>query len=102
MNRARSSGAKLIGVNNRNLGTFAVSLETSVKLAPFAGDDALLISESGIESADDIRRLHDLGYRGFLIGESLMRADDPGKTLREFTQRRQGAKEDGSSSEFKL
>ena len=85
MDRARSSGAKLIGVNNRNLGTFAVSLETSVKLAPSAGDDALLISESGIESADDIQRLHDLGYRGFLIGESLMRADDPGEIIRKMT-----------------
>src|SRR6266566_4237873 len=73
MDRARNSGAKLIGVNNRNLGTFAVSLETSAQLAPFAGDEALLISESGIESADDMHRLYDLGFRGFLIGESLMR-----------------------------
>ena len=102
MDRARRSGAKLIGVNNRNLGTFAVSLEISAKLASFAGDDALLISESGIESADDICRLYDLGYRGFLIGESLMRSDDPGEALKKFTQRRRGAKEDGGSSEFKL
>jgi len=102
MERAVNSGAKLIGVNNRNLDTFEVSLETSAQLAPTKVNDALLVSESGIESADDIRRLYDLGYRGFLIGEGLMRADDPGKTLREFTQRRQGAKEDGSSSEFKL
>jgi indole-3-glycerol phosphate synthase len=87
MDRARNSGAKLIGVNNRNLGTFAVSLETSAQLAPLAGDDALLISESGIESANDIQRLHDLGYRGFLIGESLMRADNPGDALKQFTQR---------------
>jgi indole-3-glycerol phosphate synthase len=88
LDRARNSGAKLIGVNNRNLGTFAVSLETSAQLAPPTGDDALLISESGIESGDDIQRLHDLGYRGFLIGESLMRADDPGEALKKFTQRR--------------
>jgi len=88
MDRARNSGAKLIGVNNRNLGTFAVSLETSAQLAPFAGDHALLVSESGIESAGDIRRLYDLGFRGFLIGESLMRADDPGEALKRFTQRR--------------
>ena len=87
MDRARNSGAKLIGVNNRNLGTFAVSLETSAQLAPFAGEHALLVSESGIESADDIRRLYDLGFRGFLIGESLMRADDPGEALKRFTQR---------------
>jgi len=87
MDRACNSGAKLIGVNNRNLGTFAVSLETSAQLAPFAGEHALLVSESGIESADDIRRLYDLGFRGFLIGESLMRADDPGEALKRFTQR---------------
>lgn len=100
MGRAVNSGAKLIGVNNRNLGTFEVLLETSAQLAAIAGDKVLLISESGIESVDDIRRLYDLGYRGFLIGESLMRADDPGAALRKFTQRRQGAKEE--CLEFKL
>ena len=94
MERAVRSGAKLIGVNNRDLGTFAVSLETSAQLASMSGDKALLISESGIESADDVRRLYDLGYRGFLIGESLMRARDPGEALKMFTQRRQGAKQE--------
>jgi indole-3-glycerol phosphate synthase len=92
MGRAVNSGAKLIGVNNRDLGTFAVSLETSVRLASISDDKALLISESGIESAEDVRRLYDLGYRGFLIGESLLRSDDPGEALKRFTQRRQGAK----------
>jgi indole-3-glycerol phosphate synthase len=94
MQRAVNSGAKLIGVNNRDLGTFAVSLETSVRLASISGDKALLISESGIESAEDVRRLYDLGYRGFLIGESLMLARDPGEALKMFTQRRQGAKQE--------
>ena len=88
MERASRSGAHLIGVNNRDLGTFAVSLETSAKLAPIAYDGAVLISESGIESAEDIIRLRELGYRGFLVGESLMRADDPETALRRFTQRR--------------
>lgn len=95
MERAVNSGAKLIGVNNRDLGTFEVSLETSAQLASMGGDDALLISESGIGSAEDIQRLHNLGYRGFLIGESLMRAADPGDALKRFTQRRQNAKPDG-------
>ena len=85
MERACHSGAQLIGVNNRDLGTFAVSLETSVQLAPKADEKAVLISESGIESAEDIHRLRDLGYRGFLIGESLMRADDPKEALSQFT-----------------
>jgi indole-3-glycerol phosphate synthase len=93
MERAVRSGANIIGVNNRNLATFDVSLETSLQLASMSGD-ALLISESGIGSADDIQRLYDLGYRGFLIGESLMRTDDPGEALKRFTQRRQGAKEE--------
>ena len=102
MDRAIGSGAQLIGVNNRNLSTLEVSLETSAQLAPLGAGHALLISESGIQSADDIRLLHELGYRGFLIGESLMRADDPITELRKFTQRRQGAKKDGAVSEFKL
>lgn len=100
MNRAVDSGARLIGVNNRNLATFEVSLETSVELAPIAADKAILISESGIQTPGDIQHLRDVGYRGFLIGESLMRANDPSEALREFTQRRKGAKEQGS--EFRL
>src|SRR5712692_5954515 len=97
MRRAAECGAKIIGVNNRDLQTFEVSLETSVQLAPMAPRDAVLISESGIESAGDIRRLRAIGYRAFLIGESLMRADDPGGALGSFTQRRKGTKEVGAS-----
>jgi indole-3-glycerol phosphate synthase len=97
MDRAVKSGARIIGVNNRNLSTFEVSLDTSVDLAQHAPNGALLISESGIGSAADIARLRSLGYRGFLIGESLMRADDPEIAIRRFTQRREGAKEVGPS-----
>ena len=82
MRRAGRCGTKVIGVNNRDLRTFATSLETSVQLAALAPNDAVLISESGIESSDDIRRLQELGYRGFLIGERLMRAEDPAEKLR--------------------
>jgi len=102
MRRAVDSGATLIGVNNRNLSTFEVSLETSAQLAPGAAANNLLVSESGIESAADIRRLYDLGYRGFLIGESLMRAVDPELAVRNLTQRRQGGNEGEPGSEFKL
>jgi indole-3-glycerol phosphate synthase len=97
MDRAVKSGARIIGVNNRNLSTFEVSLDTSVDLAQHAPNGTLLISESGIGSAADIARLRSLGYRGFLIGESLMRADDPEIAIRRFTQRREGAKEVGPS-----
>ena len=83
MQRALACGASVIGVNNRNLHTFEVSLETSLSLAAEAPTEAVLISESGLKSATDLARLRDAGFRGFLIGESLMRSDDPGAALRD-------------------
>ncbi len=82
MQRAAVCGAKLIGVNNRDLRSFKVSLETSVKLITAAPAAALCISESGLRTPDDLRRLRALGYRGFLIGETLMRASSPEETLK--------------------
>jgi indole-3-glycerol phosphate synthase len=84
MKRAAACGAKLIGVNNRDLRTFEVSLETSLRLAREAPPEALLISESGLNNGGDLQRLYDAGYRGFLIGETLMRAGDPAAALRSF------------------
>ncbi len=86
MRRAVACGARLIGVNNRNLKTFAVSLETSVELAGHAPPNAILVSESGLNSSEDLQRLHRLGYCGFLIGESLMRADRPDDALRRLVE----------------
>jgi len=83
MKRANAAGATLIGVNNRDLRTFTVSLETSLALAREAPPNALLISESGLHSSSDLHRLRDAGYQGFLIGETLMRADHPANMLRE-------------------
>jgi indole-3-glycerol phosphate synthase len=83
MDRAAGSGATLIGINNRNLRTFEVSIETSLKLAPLAPRGALLVSESGLNEANELRRLKEQGFSGFLIGESLMRARDPGAALRD-------------------
>jgi indole-3-glycerol phosphate synthase len=83
MKRAAATGATLIGVNNRDLRTFTVSLETSLALAREAPPNALLISESGLHSSSDLHRLRDAGYHGFLIGETLMRADNPADMLRE-------------------
>jgi len=82
LRRARASGARLLGVNNRDLHTFTVSLDTSVQLARFAADDIVMIAESGLKTRADLEMLHELGYRGFLIGESLMRAEDPRAALR--------------------
>ena len=83
MQRAIDCGAKLIGVNNRNLATFEVTLDTSIELGRLAGGNHVLISESGIETVDDITRLRLAGYQGFLIGEALMRAEDPSVLLAE-------------------
>ena len=83
MKRAGECGAKLIGVNNRDLRTFEVSLNTSLKLAQRAPVDAVLISESGLKTNEDLLRLKQAGYQGFLIGESLMRADSPRQALAE-------------------
>ncbi|HYP01310.1 MAG TPA: indole-3-glycerol phosphate synthase TrpC [Pyrinomonadaceae bacterium] len=82
LRRAARCGAKIIGVNNRNLHNFEVSLETSVELVAEAPPGALLVSESGLSTNADLRRLQSLGYRGFLIGEKLMRANDPAQALR--------------------
>lgn len=83
MNRAAGCGSKLIGVNNRDLRTFDVSLETSIQLAPLAPREALLVSESGLNKVADLQRLREHGFSGFLIGESLMRARCPEAAVRE-------------------
>ena len=83
MRRAAGAGAALIGVNNRDLASFQVDLRTSIELAPLAPAHATLVSESGIASGTDIRRLREAGYSAFLIGESFMRAADPGAALRQ-------------------
>jgi indole-3-glycerol phosphate synthase len=85
MRRADDARARVIGVNNRDLRTFEVSLETSVELARHAPPDSLLVSESGLRDVDDIRRLRACGYRAFLIGETLMRAERPAEVLRALT-----------------
>jgi len=83
MRRAAGAGARLVGVNNRNLRTFNVSLDTSEELSRHAPAGALLVAESGINTAADIRRLRACGFGAFLIGETLMRAGRPEETLRE-------------------
>jgi len=79
---AEQTGAKIIGVNNRNLQTFEVLLETSVELINSTQTDAIMVSESGLRTRDDILRLKDLGFRGFLIGETLMRSGNIAEELR--------------------
>ncbi len=76
LTRALKLKSKLIGVNNRNLKTMQTDLATTERLAPLIPPDRLLISESGIASPVDIKRLANLGAKGFLIGETLMRRAD--------------------------
>ena len=78
---ALDAGATLIGVNNRDLRSFEVSLDVSLNLARMLPKDVVAVAESGIKTADDVRRLSDAGYRGFLVGESLMRSPSPGAAL---------------------
>jgi indole-3-glycerol phosphate synthase len=73
----------LIGVNNRDLRTFATRLETTLELLPRMPNDRLLITESGILSTGDVRRMRSSGVQAFLVGEAFMRAADPGAALHE-------------------
>lgn len=82
MERAAFAGASIIGVNNRDLRTFETDLATSLRLRPLAPEGAILVSESGINIAADIRNLKAAGFNAFLIGEHLMRSQSPGDALK--------------------
>ncbi len=79
-------GADIIGINNRNLRDFSVNLSTCEKLAERIPDSVVTVAESGIESPGDIRRLKDAGLSAYLIGETLVRSDDPSKLLKEMIE----------------
>jgi indole-3-glycerol phosphate synthase len=79
--RALAAGARIIGVNNRNLHTLEVRVETSFELIEAIPDGHIAVSESGLRSAEDLRKLRAAGFDAFLIGESLMREADPGAAL---------------------
>jgi len=79
---AIASGARLIGVNNRNLHTFEVSLDTSLRLAEKIPSGVVRVTESGIHSSADLRLLREAGYQAFLVGEHLMKSGDPAGALR--------------------
>jgi indole-3-glycerol phosphate synthase len=81
LERVLDVGCEAIGVNNRNLHTFEVRLETSLDLASSLPPDAVRVAESGIHTAADIARLRAAGFNAFLVGESLMRQPDPDQAL---------------------
>ncbi len=86
MERALDLGADLIGVNNRNLKTFEVDLATTEALADEVPDEVLLVSESGIKTPEDAMRVLEAGANAVLIGESLMRADDPSREIEAYLE----------------
>jgi len=81
LERVLAAGARIIGVNNRNLHTLEVRVETSLELIEMIPQDCIAVSESGLRSAEDLRKLRAAGFDAFLIGESLMREADPGGAL---------------------
>lgn len=83
LERALAAGADMIGINNRDLETFEVKLETAERLAPKVPPGITVVCESGIDSRQQIERFEKLGVHVFLVGEALMRAEDPGAKLKE-------------------
>ena len=83
MQRAIDSGAKLIGVNNRNLRTFEVSLQTTLDMLDMVPADRILVTESGIHTPADVKLMRDHNIHAFLVGEAFMKAAEPGEKLAE-------------------
>ena len=83
LTRANTAGAKIIGVNNRDLRDFKVSLQTSLDLIQEIPENAVAVSESGLHSREDLERLQSAGFDAFLIGERLMKQADPAAGLKE-------------------
>jgi indole-3-glycerol phosphate synthase len=86
VDKAVAAGAGIIGVNNRDLATFQVSLEVSLRLAERIPVGVIRVAESGIHEAGHVRRLREAGYSAFLVGEHLVRSGDPAGALGELLQ----------------
>jgi indole-3-glycerol phosphate synthase len=81
LERALKLKTRLVGINNRNLKTFEVSLQTTLDMLPDVPADRLLVTESGIQTPEDVRRMREAKVHAFLVGEAFMRADEPGEAL---------------------
>jgi indole-3-glycerol phosphate synthase len=86
LKRALAAGARIVGVNNRDLRDFQVHVETSLEVAEAIPDDRIAVSESGLRSHNDLVRLQLAGFDAFLIGEQVMQSADPGTALRELRE----------------
>ena len=87
LSRVLETEARLIGINNRDLRTFEVSLDTTLRLCQRIPSNRLVVSESGIQTKSDLQFLAEAGVDAVLVGTSLMRAEDPGAKLRELLGR---------------
>lgn len=83
LQRALTAGAEMVGINNRDLRTFAVDLATTERLRPLVPPEVTVVAESGVHTRADVQRLAALGVHGLLIGEALVMADDPAAKIRE-------------------
>jgi len=86
LERAMAAGAKIIGINNRDLATFTTDLEMTLRLVEQITGDAVVVSESGIRDAADVARLGQVGVDAVLVGETLLRAADPGAAAAELSR----------------
>ena len=83
MRRALQTGARLIGINNRNLRTFETTLDTTLGMLDMVGDEHILVTESGIHTREDVQLMLENNVNAFLVGEAFMRAEEPGARLSE-------------------
>jgi indole-3-glycerol phosphate synthase len=83
LHKALAAGAEIIGINNRNLKTFVTDIRTTIELVPEIPEDKIVVSESGISSRNELKQLAAAGVDAFLIGETLMKEQNPGSKLRE-------------------
>jgi len=86
LERALATGARLIGINNRNLRTFETSLSTTIDMLDKIPDDRIVVTESGIHTAEDVKLMREHNVHTFLVGEAFMKAEDPGQKLAELFQ----------------
>lgn len=84
--RALAAGARLVGINNRDLRTFRVTIDTTARLRPLVPPDRLVVAESGIRTREDVQRLRDLGVDAMLVGESLVTSGDVESKVRELLE----------------
>jgi len=83
LKRALTLNPTMLGINNRNLHTFDVDLQTTLRLKEMIPDDCLIVTESGIHTTEDVEMMQSNGINSFLVGEAFMRAPDPGAKLKE-------------------